>query len=64
MVNYQEPRVKLTNTQLHKSKSAAKNKTGIILRITKKNFRDEELRCFISTTSDFFSSKRYKWKRS
>ena len=43
MVNYQEARVKLTNTQLTKLKSAAKNKTGTILRINKKNFQDEEL---------------------
>ena len=43
MANYQEARVKLTNTQLNKSKSAAKNKTGTILRMNKKNFEDEEL---------------------
>ena len=43
MVNYQEARVKLTNTQLKKLKSAAKNKTGTILRLTKKNFEDKEL---------------------
>ena len=43
MTNYQEARVKLTNTQLNKLKSAAKNKTGTILRINKKNFEDEEL---------------------
>ena len=36
-------RVKLTNTQLNKIKSAAKKKTGTILRITKKYFKDEEL---------------------
>ena len=35
-------RVKLVNTQLHKLGSAAKKKTTI-LRITKKNFQDEEL---------------------
>ena len=35
-------RVKLTNTQLHKWKSAAKNKTGT-QRINKKNFEHEEL---------------------
>ena len=33
MVNYQEARVKRTNTQLNKLKSAAKNKTGTILRV-------------------------------
>ena len=43
MTNYQEVRVKLTNTQLNKLKSAAKNKTGTILRLNKKNFEDEEL---------------------
>ena len=31
MASYQEERVKLTNTQLNKRKSAAKNKTGTIL---------------------------------
>ena len=36
-------RVKLTNTQLSKLKSAAKNKAGTILRLNKKNFEDEEL---------------------
>ena len=43
MVNYQEARVKVTNTQLNKLKSAAKNKTGTMLRLNKKNFEDEEL---------------------
>ena len=43
MANYQEARVKLTNTQLNKLKSAAKNKTGRPLRLNKKNFEDEEL---------------------
>ena len=38
MANYQEARVKLTNTQLNKLKSAAKNRTGTILRLNKKNF--------------------------
>ena len=42
MANYLETIVKLTNTQLNKLKSAAKNKTGIILRVNKKNFEDEE----------------------
>ena len=36
-------RVKLTNTKLNKLKFTAKNKTGTILRLTKKNFEDEEL---------------------
>ena len=43
MANYQEAKVKLTNTQINKLKSAAKNITGRILRLTKKNFEDEEL---------------------
>ena len=43
MANYQESRVKLTNTLLDKLKSAAKNKTGTILRLNKKNFEDEDL---------------------
>ena len=44
MVNYLEVGVKLTNTQLNKLKSAAKNKTETTLRLNKKNFEDEELR--------------------
>ena len=43
MANYQEARVKLTNTQWNKLKSEAKIKTRIILRLTKKNFEDQEL---------------------
>ena len=43
MSNYQEARVKITNTQLSKLKSAAKPKTGTILRFNKKNFEDKEL---------------------
>ena len=39
MANYQEVRVKLTNTQLNKLKSAAKNKTGTTLGLSKKNFK-------------------------
>ena len=38
MANYEEARVKLTNTHLNKLKFTAKNETGITLRITKKNF--------------------------
>ena len=41
MANYEEARVKLTNSQLKKLKSAAKSKTVIALRITKKKFRDK-----------------------
>ena len=36
MANYQEARVKLTNTKLNKLKSAAKSKAGTILRLNKK----------------------------
>ena len=43
MANYQEAIVKLTNTQLNKLKSAAKNNTGTTLKITKKIFQNEEL---------------------
>ena len=43
MSHYQEARVKLTNSQLNKLKSTAKNKTGTTLRMNKKNFEDEEL---------------------
>ena len=43
LANYQEATLKLTNTQLNKLKSAAKNKAGTILRINKKNVEDEEL---------------------
>ena len=43
MANYQEARVKLTNTQLNKLKSNTKNKTRTILRINDKNIEDEEL---------------------
>ena len=38
----EEARVKLTNTQLNKLKSAAKGPIGTTLRINKKNFQDEE----------------------
>ena len=43
MTNYQEARVKIRNTQLNKSKSAAKSKTGTILKLNRKNVEDEEL---------------------
>ena len=36
-VNYHKKRVKLTNTQLNKLKSAAKNKKGAILRLNMNN---------------------------
>ena len=38
-MNYEESRVKVTNTQLHRLKSAAKNKTGSMLRIKRKTFK-------------------------
>ena len=43
MVNYQEARVKLTNTELNKLKPAVKNKRRTILRLNEKNFKDKEL---------------------
>ena len=43
MANYEEARVTLTNTQLSKLKSAAKNETEATLRIITKNFQVEEL---------------------
>ena len=43
MANCQEARVKVTNTQLNKLRSAAKKKTGKILTMNKKNFEDEIL---------------------
>ena len=43
MANYLEEKFKLKNTQLSKLKPEAKNKTGVTLRITMKNFQDEEL---------------------
>ena len=43
MADYEEASVKRTHTQLNKLKSAAKKKTGTALRITKKNFQDEDL---------------------
>ena len=43
MENYQKVRVKPTKTQLKIVKSAAKNKTGTILRMNKKKFEDEQV---------------------
>ena len=43
MANFQERRVKLTNRQLNKLKFAAKDKTGTILKLNKKNFENKEL---------------------
>ena len=52
MTNYQEVRVKLTNTQLNKLKSVAKNKTVTVLTLNMKKFEDEELphKLFLTTT--------------
>ena len=47
MVNYEEGRIKLTNTQLNKLKFARKNKTGETLIIGKKNFQDDALQKFL-----------------
>ena len=43
MASYGEARVKLTNTQLNKSKYASKNNIGAILRINNKIFQDKGL---------------------
>ena len=43
MFNYQETRVKITNTRLKKLESAAKCQTGTISRTNKKNVQDGEL---------------------
>ena len=47
MANDQEARVKLTNAQLNKLRSAAKNKTGTILRINKKKISRWRIATFI-----------------
>ena len=57
MTNNEEERDKLTNIQLNKLKSAAKNNTGKILRISKKNFQNEELPHGL-----FLTSKRLKYE--
>ena len=54
MENYQEARVKLTNTQLKKLKIEAKNKTETILRLNKKDFEDEELSHLLTFMSCYF----------
>ena len=43
MMGYEEERILPTNPQLNKLKSAAKIGAGKTLRITNKNFQDEEL---------------------
>ena len=49
MANYEEATVKLTNNQLNKLKSAAKDKTGTTLRKTKKNFQELPNKLFLTT---------------
>ena len=44
MRNYEESRDKVTNNQLNKLKSAAKNKSGTTLTMIQKNFQSKELR--------------------
>ena len=51
MRNYQEARIKLTNTKIKKIKSAAKNKIGTMLRLNKKNFENKELPHELSLTT-------------
>ena len=51
MGNYQEARIKLTNTKIKKIKSAAKNKIGTMLRLNKKNFENKELPHELSLTT-------------
>ena len=54
MVNYQEVRVNLTNTQRNKLKSAAENSTRTIIRMTNRNFKMKNCHMSISnnTTSN------------
>ena len=54
VTNYEETRVKLTNTRLKKLKSAAKTETKTTLRITKKKLQDEEF------PNDLFLTRRQK----
>ena len=49
MVSYQEASVKLTNTQLSKLRPAAKNKTGTILLLHKKNLATLPHELFLTT---------------
>ena len=58
MENWEEARVKLTNTQLNKLKSTVTNKIGTTLRIIKKNFQDEEL------PHELFLTTRQKTRKS
>ena len=58
MANYQEPRVKLTNIQLNKLKSEAKNNAGTILRLNKTKFEDEVLPHELSLTTRGTAKRR------
>ena len=61
MVNYEEARVKLKNTELNKRKFAVKDNCGTTLIITKKNLQYEELphELFLTTrqTTSAFANK-------
>ena len=61
MANFQETRVKLTNTQLNKLKSASKNKTGTILRLNKEISVDEELPHALFVTTRQTTKIRMPW---
>ena len=56
MADYKRARVKVTNTQLNKLKSASKTNAGTTLKITKKIFQDEKL------SHELFQTKRQKAK--
>ena len=54
MVNYQEVRVNLTNTQRNKLKSAAENNTRTIIRMTNRNFKMKN--CHMSVSNNTTSN--------
>ena len=62
MANFQETRVKLTNTQLNKLKSTSKNKTGTILRLNKEISEDEELPHALFVTTSQITKIRMPWR--
>ena len=57
MTIYEEARMKLTNTQIKKLKSAAKLNGGTTLRISKKNFQEDELLHELFLTRNVFANK-------
>ena len=61
---YEEARVKITTSQLNKLRSAAKNQTGATLRITKKNFQDEDLLRELFVTIAYNMSRDIKLSKS